>query len=210
MCWLSDELVVDINEKCAPIPNPLRGTIRLQPKEIYRDAVTLDEHGKHGWEAVAPSARITVTLTHPSLTWSGFAYHDMNWGDEPLETAFSDWTWLRANTASGTQVLYDVVRRNGTQKSFGLRFENGKTTPREALPMHALPKGLWRMPRAVQSEQRPELVATLEDAPFYTRNHVRIGIDGETCNAFHESLSLDRFTNPIVQRMLPFRMPRFA
>jgi carotenoid 1,2-hydratase len=210
MRWLSDELVIDLNEQCAPIPFPLRGTVRIQPGQLHNGNVMLDAHGRHGWRAVAPAARITVTMTQPSLAWSGFAYHDMNWGDEPLEKAFKNWTWLRAKTASGTQVLYEIERRDGTRKSFGQRFANGIATDRQTLPVHELKKGLWRMPRTVQSECPPHLVATLEDAPFYTRNHVRIGIDGETCNAFHESLSLDRFTNPIVQRMLPFRMPRFA
>jgi carotenoid 1,2-hydratase len=64
------------------------------------------------------------------------------------------------------------------------------------------------MSRAVASEGPPTLVATLEDAPFYTRNHVRVRYDGEWQDAFHESLSLERFANPLVQRMLPFRMPR--
>jgi carotenoid 1,2-hydratase len=32
---------------------------------------------------------------------------------------------------------------------------------------------------------------------------------GKSCEAFHESLSLTRFTYPVVQMMLPFRMPRW-
>jgi carotenoid 1,2-hydratase len=31
---------------------------------------------------------------------------------------------------------------------------------------------------------------------------------GQDATAMHESLSLDRFRSPIVQMMLPFRMPR--
>jgi carotenoid 1,2-hydratase len=64
------------------------------------------------------------------------------------------------------------------------------------------------MRRPVLSESTPILKQKLEDAPFYTRNHVGIELDSKPCDAVHESLSLDRFVNPIVQRMLPFRMPR--
>ena len=39
----------------------------------------------------------------------------MNWGDEPLEHGFHRWTWLRANTEQGTEVLYDVERRDGSR-----------------------------------------------------------------------------------------------
>jgi carotenoid 1,2-hydratase len=31
---------------------------------------------------------------------------------------------------------------------------------------------------------------------------------GERTSAMHESLDMDRFTAPLVQAMLPFRMPR--
>lgn len=64
------------------------------------------------------------------------------------------------------------------------------------------------MIRDVNSELPPVLLATLEDTPFYTRNHIELTHEGERCEAYHESLSLDRFTHPVVQMMLPFRMPR--
>ena len=50
---------------------------------------------------------------------------------------------------------------------------------------------------------------TLEDAPFYARSQLSARLFGETVDVMHESLSLDRFRRPIVQAMLPFRMPRW-
>jgi carotenoid 1,2-hydratase len=50
---------------------------------------------------------------------------------------------------------------------------------------------------------------TLEDAPFYARSQLSAKLFGETADVMHESLSLDRFRMPIVQAMLPFRMPRW-
>ncbi len=35
-------------------------------------------------------------------------------------------------------------------------------------------------------------------------------LDGSRVRGVHESLSLQRFANPIVRLMLPFRMPRVA
>ena len=52
------------------------------------------------------------------------------------------------------------------------------------------------------------MVRTLEDAPFYARSVVSAKLLGEHVTLMHESLSLDRFRMPMVQAMLPFRMPR--
>ena len=52
------------------------------------------------------------------------------------------------------------------------------------------------------------MVRTLEDAPFYARSLVAAKLLGESVILMHESLSLDRFRMPVVQAMLPFRMPR--
>jgi carotenoid 1,2-hydratase len=211
MQWHSNgSLTIDINERCVPVPFRLRGRVHLSPGIFYDAPVMLDEAGKHYWQAVAPQARVSVELDHPELTWSGKAYHDTNWGDEPLEKGFKNWTWARANTKHGTQVLYDIERRDGSGFAFGRKFFEGDAIVRDVPQSHHPKRGLWGMTREVHSETPPRLIATLEDAPFYTRNHFEMTLDGERCEAFHESLSLDRFVHPVVQLMLPFRMPRLA
>jgi carotenoid 1,2-hydratase len=208
MKWENQQLTININERCMPIPYPLMGQVVFSPQTTYQTPVKLDQNGKHHWQAVAPHGRVTVRFENPNLTWSGNAYHDMNWGDEPLERGFKSWTWLRAKTDSGTHVLYDVERRDASCFAFGRIFAVGEVRERLLPDLHALPRGLWRMPRDVRSDTQPKLLAKLEDAPFYTRNHIAMSLDGKACEAFHESLSLDRFTHPVVQMMLPFRMPR--
>jgi len=52
--------------------------------------------------------------------------------------------------------------------------------------------------------QAPCNIQTLEDTPFYTRSR----IETDTSLFMHESLDLQRFCKPWVQRLLPFRMPR--
>jgi carotenoid 1,2-hydratase len=64
-----------------------------------------------------------------------------------------------------------------------------------------------RLTRA-DAGHRAAVAQTLEDTPFYARSLVTTHLAGQPVQAVHESLALDRFANPIVQAMLPFRMPR--
>ncbi len=206
MSWRDGTLVIDIDEVCVPLPRKLKGRVVLTPRLLYDSPVQLDENGRHHWRAVAPLSRVDVAFDEPRIAWSGSAYHDMNWGDEPLEKGFKGWTWSRMADGDGTIVYYDADRSDGSQKGAALRFADGGVSGIEAPPPHPLKRGFWLMPRIVRAPLRPKLVATLEDAPFYTRNHVRIGDH----DAIHESLSLTRFDTRMVQAMLPFRMPRKA
>jgi len=210
MRWSGQELVIEINERCMPLPRSLRGRVRLQAKHFYDEPVALDENGKHFWQAVAPDARVRVEFESPKLSWAGRAYHDMNWGVEPLEACFRNWTWLRANSSTGTHVVYNLAHRGGGRFTFARTFDNGAVSSSEAPKSFALRRGFWGMERRVLSEAQPQLLGAFEDAPFYTRNHVAVTLDGKPCEAFHESLSLSRFSHPIVQIMLPFRMPRVS
>lgn len=208
MAWDNGSLVININERCAPLPFALKGRVVFTPTHYYDAPIALDADAKHFWQAVAPHGHIKVEMERPAVSWEGHAYHDMNWGDEPLEQGFEKWSWCRATTQQGTQVLYDLTRSDGTPFAFGRNFQNGFINDVNVPPKHSLSRGFWGMTRDVNSEAPPTLIATLEDAPFYTRNHVATTAGGERCEAIHESLSLRRFTNPVVQLMLPFRMPR--
>lgn len=208
MQWNDGDLIININEYCAPLPQKLFGQVRLTPGTCYAQPMALDASGRHYWQAVAPHARIVAQFENPSMNWTGNAYHDMNWGEEPLERGFKRWNWLRSSTNRGTRVLYDIEARSGAETTFGYCFQEGQISETQVPPRHTLRRGIWGMTRDVRSETQPKLIATLEDAPFYTRNHLQITLDGEPCTAVHESLSLDRFSHPITQWMLPFRMPR--
>jgi carotenoid 1,2-hydratase len=205
MLWDGDTLEINIHERCAPFPIPLAGQIRLSTELLHHSPVVLSDKGQHFWQAVAPCSRVEVRFEMPKVSWSGSAYHDMNWGDEPLEQGFRSWTWLRASAKDGTQVIYDAELRNGARAVFGRKFKNGIAIPCKVPNLQNMDRGFWRMKRQVRSEKMPLLIATLEDAPFYTRNHVRLSLAGETCEAIHESLSLDRFVHPVTQLMLPFK-----
>lgn len=207
----ADELVIDVDEVTVPVPHRIRGRIRVAYSPIETAVMKLDANGRHRWRPIAPYARVTVELEKPRINWEGSGYLDMNAGDEPLEDAFVRWDWARTHTPSGTTILYDVTRRDGSTaslaKTFGLA---GAATVAELPETAVLPLTHWRVERGIRCDagQRPRVVKTLEDTPFYARSLVETHLGGQPVTALHESLSLDRVANPVVRFMLPFRMPR--
>lgn len=211
LAWDGTTLEIRVDEVTAPLPRRLRGTIRVHPRAISDQTFDLDAAGRHRWQPVSPCARVEVNLTAPSLRWSGHGYLDTNDGDEPLADAFSQWHWSRASLERGTAVLYDVTRKDGSQASVALRFDPSGTVTDEESPSSArLPQTRWRVERETPADWgcQPSVRHTLEDGPFYARSVLQSCLFGEPVTAMHESLSLDRFSKPWVQAMLPFRMPR--
>jgi carotenoid 1,2-hydratase len=208
MAWQDGSLIINVNEISAPIPRRVVGEIRFTPKITNSRAEPLDADGRHFWRVVAPVAEVNVSLVQPRLCWKGSGYHDMNWGAEPLEKSFRQWTWSRALFGNSTAVLYDVELRGGGSKHLGLCFDKAGVHNFDLPSNVNLDKTFWRMPRIIRSEGPAAIVSTLEDAPFYSRSLIRSKLFGREALSVHESLSLDRFRMPIVQAMLPFRMPR--
>jgi carotenoid 1,2-hydratase len=178
-----------------------------------RKDYSANDAGRHRWGPIAPVAQVEVEMQHPDLRWSGQGYFDHNNGDEPLEDAFSSWDWSRAHAGSDTLIHYDALTKNGATRTLGLRFvPNGEIESIPSPPSQPLRKTLWRIDRNVRCEPgaRPSVVKTLEDTPFYARSIVQKNLGGEELHGVHERLRLDRFCAPIVQGMLPFRMPRVS
>jgi carotenoid 1,2-hydratase len=211
--WDGEALTIAIDEIGMPLPIPrrVRGTVRVRPRAVTDHVVTLNTAGNHRWWPIAPLSTVEVDLAEPDLRWQGPGYLDMNQGDAPISEGFRDWHWSRADTRRGAAVLYGGRRRDGSAFDHGFRFDGtGKATEFMPPPVASLPKSGWRIARETRGDagQPAQLVETLEDTPFYARSLVRTHLDGEPVIAMHESLSLDRFSNPVVQAMLPFRMPR--
>jgi len=194
----------------APIPRRIRGVVRLYPAVVPGRGFTLDPAGRHVWTPLAPIARVEVAMQQPALSWSGAGYLDMNAGSAPLERDFVRWDWSCARTGDGAAVLYDVTPRGASPHCLGLRFDHaGGVAPFEPPPPVGLPRTGWRVARGIRAEDGVAVVRrTFEDTPFYARSEVASHLHGKSVLAMHESLALDRFASPIVQAMLPFRMPR--
>jgi len=209
LSWDGKALTVRIDEMTVPVPGRLRGTVRVVPTAVTRQAFMLNEDGHHQWSPIAPCARVQVALDHPHLRWQGDGYFDMNRGDAPLEQGFAHWQWARGSMRDGTLILYEAQRRDGNRANLALAFDmQGRMQAFEPPPAVGLKRTGWCMERRVRSEGNASVVRTLEDAPFYARSLVAADLLGEPLMLMHESLSLDRFRMPVVQAMLPFRMPR--
>jgi carotenoid 1,2-hydratase len=225
--WNGDALEIRIDEICAPLPQRVRGTVRLIPQATHDRRFALDVAGRHCWTPFAPCSRIEAAFTSPDLSWSGAGYADHNRGDEPLEDAFAHWTWSRSGARAGSEssaamaaeaagslgstVLYDVTARDRSNRTLALKFTpNGSIQTFEPPPTVPLPTTGWRVARSTRADAGTEarVIETLEDAPFYSRSMLDTQVDGARARVFHESLDLDRFRRSWVQCLLPFRMPR--
>ncbi|WP_295525024.1 hydratase [Novosphingobium sp. Chol11] len=213
MAWDGTKLTIDLAEVTAPFPSRIRGRIMLHPRVMPGTLWPLDAAGCHAWRPIAPRAVVEVDLGSPNLRWRGEGYFDSNAGIEPLEHAFADWHWSRAHLQRDTVVMYEGNRRDGSDFAMGLRFAESGAIDEIALPpSQTLPKTLWRVSRRARADQgHPAAIRrTWEDTPFYARTALTARVLGEDAEIVHESLSLDRLTNPVVRLMLPFRMPRFV
>lgn len=211
LAWsASGALHVDVDEWTAPWPRRLLGHIRLQPRQLPGQAFALDAAGRHQWQPIAPHARVELEFDAPRLHWRGDAYLDANHGTRPLERDFDSWQWSRsALPGQGSRVLYEVQALDGAERALALDIgADGHIEPRPLPPRCKLPATAWGLARSSRAERPPQLLATLESGPFYSRSLLRDAADGAL--SVHESLSLQRFTQPWVQALLPFRMPRRA
>lgn len=210
--WSGGRLSIEIDEVTAPLPGRLRGRVVVQPLTVTDAPIALDADDLHHWHPLAPRARVAVAFDRPALRWEGDAYVDTNRGAEPLACAFARWHWSRAHLAGGrVAVLYDLQRRDGTARTLALEIDAaGRVTRFDPPPAVALPRTFWGIERHTRADGACTVVRTLEDGPFYARSLLSTQLRGEPARAFHESLSLERFASPIVQWMLPVRMPRRA
>jgi len=212
LAWADDgALEVAIDEVAVPWPRRVRGRLRLEPLAGAGDCLALDPAVHHRWQTIAPRARVHLMLDEPALAWSGHGYLDSNWGDEPLEQAFHAWHWSRTALADGRcRVGYDLHRRDGSRQRMDLMIDpDGRTLDRGGdAPRCILPRSRWGLEREAQGSAR--LRSTLEDGPFYARALLATAAAGGETLSIHETLCLDRFRQPWVQAMLPFRMPRRA
>lgn len=207
--WTGTELVADLDERTA-FGRRVQGRVRIDVPSLLQTDVQLDAAGAHRWSPLAPSVRAEVELTTPAVRFRGHAYLDSNEGDARLEAAFSRWSWSRLAAADGrTWIAYDTVDVEGTAvaRSFAVDAHGLEERPPGDLTPVALPSTLFRLHPTVRLDPGGlEFAKTMQDAPFYTRTLVRGRALGQPVTGVHEWLDLERFSNPWVQRMIPYRM----
>ena len=212
--WTGDALVFTIAERDKRVGIPwrrrIRGEVRVYPEALNCVPYALDPQARHIWHCLAPRARIEVDMAEPNLRWSGRAYLDSNRGSESLEEGFDVWHWSRAHLRDGAAVCYEGRRSDGSRFASAIRFNRHGQPSVAELPLTApLPNTLWQMERRTRADRgHASVIKTWEDAPFYARSSLGSRLFGEPVVAVQESLDMRRFVSPIVQFMLPYRMPR--
>jgi carotenoid 1,2-hydratase len=209
--WDGDTLVIDIDEVGVPLPQRVRGQVRVHPQQLFPFSTPIDPQGLHRWGPLAPSARVEVKLTNPLQSWQGQGYLDSNEGDEPIDRSCREWDWSRSPLKDGsTAVIYDIQGQTPQgDKLLALRFTpQGEVLPFEAPARQPIPRTLWQIQRRMRSDGPVQVVEQLEDTPFYQRALLQSTLLGEQVQSFHESITMSRLVSPVVQAMLPFRMPR--
>jgi carotenoid 1,2-hydratase len=210
--WDGDRLRIDIEELTVPLPSRVRGTILVRPTFICERDFALEPDGVHRWRPIMPLADVEVSFERPALRWRGTGYLDTNFGDAPVERAFSSWQWTRAHLPGGiTAVDYHAHPRAGPETMLNVRLQRDAIVlSDEVRPRSALATTAWGMRREVAADPGTlsRVQRTVESGPFYARSLLGMTLDGNPVHAMHETLSLDRFAARWVQAMLPFRMPR--
>ena len=197
-----------------PWPGRVSGRIRLAPHITSDGYVDLDRDGRHVWSPRMPKATAIVTCDAlPGGGWRGSAYHDMNFGDGPIERDFAGWDWARgsAGPEGDTIILYDAVPQSGPPRRLALRYRGSAIPDILDIPERKdLPPGFWgvRGGVACDGDRTPALAMRLEDSPFYTRALIKTTLGGQDLQMMHETLDCRRLSHPLVRLMLPFRMPR--
>jgi carotenoid 1,2-hydratase len=208
--WDGQALHIDINEITVPFPRKIKGRVTVYPDQLFNFGVPLDPDQNHFWGPIAPGARIQVQLQAPEQTWQGHAYLDSNEGSEPIDKPFVEWDWSRCRMKNGdTAVIYDIQLKKNASLVLAYRFhQQGHVSEFNVPARQPLAKTKWALSRGMRSEGEVLIMSQLEDTPFYQRAILQSQLMNETVESFHESLSLNRLGSPLVQAMLPWRMPR--
>ncbi|MEO1405133.1 MAG: carotenoid 1,2-hydratase [Pseudomonadota bacterium] len=208
-----EKLIIDITERGAPLPSPMRGRVTVSMLHQSSHAFELDHQGRHTWQPICTSAKVDLEFDAPNLNWSGHGYVDSNFGAEPVTRGFDYWDWSRTPVPGGqTQVRYVTDPVSGDRRDLNVKFnQDGTFEHCEPLPdtnVRATP--IWRIKRrtGVLAGTSPMVHRTLEDTPFYSRS-VLAYPQGAAGYTVHETLSCRRLRTGIVRAMLPFRMPRW-
>lgn len=110
-------------------------------------------------------------------------------------------------------MIYDVRQRDGQNILLANRYRpDGTIEAFDPPARRPLGRTGWRIHRQLRLDHNTRLgtVQTLEDTPFYARSMTQLESAEGTLPLMHETLDVNRLVSPIVQWMLPWRMPRRA
>ena len=211
MRWEGDRLVVDVDERSAPLGRAVKGRVTLHPEAPTKATLSLASAGDHRWWPIAPLARIEVDFGAPGVRFKGHGYCDANAGSSPLHTAFETWNWSRTRTPDGAVITYDLVDAAATKSTHAFRISRrGEIDPLDATWERPLDRTLWRLQPSARVDKGHDVrrIRSLEDGPFYARSLVETRLAGHSVVAVHESLAAHRLRAPWVRALSKLRMRR--
>ncbi len=185
-----------------------------------------EHHETHLWQPLSLLSKAEVTLTIPNetITFSGTAYCDHNYGSGRLEHCFARWGWSHgfSDDASCGAAVYDTTTTDGKRHRIGLLQRGKDSLPlieESSEPPPATEPGpdgrdfLWlKVPRAMSAGTlrcTRTNAGRLLDAPFYARFGVELRDDKRIKDVMlrgvGEYLDLDRFRLPPLQFLLRYK-----
>ncbi|MEO0465021.1 MAG: carotenoid 1,2-hydratase [Pseudomonadota bacterium] len=207
-------LDIEVDELCAPLPQRMRGRVRVALPYSNSKRFQLDPNGRHFWSPVCPHASVSVDFEAPGLSWRGHGYVDTNYGLEPIYKGFDYWDWSRTPLFNGDTVIrYVTDPVSSRQRALHVAISPDGTVAEvdAGSDCDLKPTPVWRIRRRAGTLEGtpPHIVKTLEDTPFYSRSMLDYA-SGTSGLTTHETLSCRRLKSPLVRAMLPFRMPRLS
>ena len=207
-------LEIEFDEVGAPLPRRVRGRVKVAMPYCSDQQFQLDQNARHFWSPACTHARISVDFEKPGLSWQGHGYVDSNLGLEPVAKGFDYWDWSRTPRETGDILIrYVTDPVGGDQRMLHLQISpDGRAREVDGgTEVMLSPSATWRVKRrsGTLNGRAPRVVRSLEDTPFYSRSLLDYGV-GTSGYTTHETLSCQRLRSPIVQAMLPFRMPRLS
>lgn len=208
-----DGIVLTINDRSVPWRRPVVGRITLRGTRAQNHGPqVLRADGGHHWWPLMPVGRIEVDMQHPKLKWQGSAYHDLNFGDEPLARGFRSWSWMRSTQGDTTDIVYVPEGRGaGACASLSLQVHRDGTARAQPMPKLApLSKSRWGLTgKGILVPAQKSSVRLLEDTPFYRRScWTAPTASGPPADIMHEALDMDRWSQAWVQALMQFRLRR--
>ncbi|KAH9211042.1 hypothetical protein DL95DRAFT_258662, partial [Leptodontidium sp. 2 PMI_412] len=113
----------------------ISGSMKLQstvpahvPCDINRPDASEHLTDTVGWANAVPDANAIVdfSILGYDFSFTGYGYHDKNWGLQPLPDAVGSWYWGHARLGPYSLVYFDTLQLDGTEVVSGYLTKNGE------------------------------------------------------------------------------------
>lgn len=196
---------VEVKEKTAPWGEPLHFHVHFQAEAPPASVVQLVPELPHYWQAFAPRAHAHVVSTSHAISFSGRAYHDGNFGEEPLGLRLKHWRWTRTHHAKETLVRYEPDGAQALELHSTTHSTTVEPASRADVEEELSPWGLGVPTRLdALAGVQGAIPRRLESSPFYSR----LEAAGPHFHALTEVAAFNRFRHPLIRWMADCRTRR--